>query len=198
MPAALPIDLLRRSKMAKREASAAAPLFESDAPATMRMALLTNRAKVKREIARSTMEYLRQKRMAAREGRYFSLLAVSSVRSAASSAGLLCASSYSYSRGCTRPLPRYKLWGITVAPRIPVAWSRLLALARCNNNVTDRVTYPSRSISADEGAYPLKSSRRLPTSIKDSSIAKQMTTPRTSAATKNSKMRVPRIDPSGL
>jgi len=44
------------NSLSKREAVAAEGLEESEAPATMRIALLTKRAKVKREIASSAME----------------------------------------------------------------------------------------------------------------------------------------------
>jgi hypothetical protein len=54
--------------MPKRSAEVAELSDEREAPATMRIALLTNRAKVKREIASSAIEYLRQKLIAPREG----------------------------------------------------------------------------------------------------------------------------------
>ena len=54
--------------MPKRSALAADETDERDAPATIRMALFTKRANVKREIASSAMEYLRQKFIAGREG----------------------------------------------------------------------------------------------------------------------------------
>ena len=59
----------RRSWIAKREASEAPGSEEREEPATMRIALLTKRANVKREMASSKVEYVRQDLMAAREGR---------------------------------------------------------------------------------------------------------------------------------
>ncbi len=46
----------------------ASGLDEREAPATIRIAEFTNRAKVKRDSASSKMEYLRQKLMAEIEG----------------------------------------------------------------------------------------------------------------------------------
>ena len=54
--------------MPKRLPLSAAELVESEAPATMRMALLTKSAKVKSEMMTSAVEYDRHERMAARDG----------------------------------------------------------------------------------------------------------------------------------
>jgi hypothetical protein len=56
VPAAGEIDEERRLWMEKRESELASGLEERDEPATMRMAELTKRANVKREIASSAME----------------------------------------------------------------------------------------------------------------------------------------------
>ena len=56
-------------------------------PATMRMALLTNKAKVNKEVANSKMEYLRQVRMDAMDGRYVVVVVVPLVSSSAPPGG---------------------------------------------------------------------------------------------------------------
>lgn len=93
----------------KRSTSCAVPWRE--APAVMRMAEFTKSAKRKRERKSSRIEVLRQCRIAAKEGWYFS------------SVGCEVLGGWWWSkartRDCTIPLPRYKLCGITVAPRIP-------------------------------------------------------------------------------
>lgn len=71
MPAAGERVELRRSWMENREALAAVSAvdgLEREAPAMMRMALLTKRAKVKREMASSAIEYERQDLMALKVG----------------------------------------------------------------------------------------------------------------------------------
>jgi hypothetical protein len=57
-----------KSWIPKRSAVAAEELEDRAEPATIRIALLTKRANVKREIESSAIEYLRQKFMAGREG----------------------------------------------------------------------------------------------------------------------------------
>ena len=57
--------------MPNSDAFCAELLSEREAPATMRIALLTKSANVKREIASSAIEKERQERIAAREGLYF-------------------------------------------------------------------------------------------------------------------------------
>lgn len=83
MPAEIPERSRARAKMVpapdemllesnwwipKMSAVRASGLPYNEAPATMRMAELTNSAKVKSDSASSVMEYLRQCLMAAREG----------------------------------------------------------------------------------------------------------------------------------
>ena len=58
--------------MPKRSADCASSIVERDAPATIRMALLTKRAKIQRLTTSSTIEYVRQDLMAAIEGMYSS------------------------------------------------------------------------------------------------------------------------------
>ena len=104
--------------MENRSASSevASELLYRDAPETIRMALFTKRAKVKRERASSTIEYLRQARIAEMEGRY---LAVSSSPGKLGGEKFPCEMSKWRRRACTTPLPRKMEWGITVAPRMP-------------------------------------------------------------------------------
>lgn len=64
----------RRSWIPNRLLVSAAELVESEAPATMRMALLTKSANVKSEIITSAVEYDRHERIAARDGRCTFLL----------------------------------------------------------------------------------------------------------------------------
>lgn len=68
IPAAGARVVERRVWMPKRSASEVEGLEEREEPATIRMAELTKRAKVKREMLSSIMEYLRQNLMAARDG----------------------------------------------------------------------------------------------------------------------------------
>ena len=64
----------RRSWIPNKFPLSAAELVESEAPATMRMALFTKSANVKSEMMTSAVEYERHDRMAAREGLYTFLL----------------------------------------------------------------------------------------------------------------------------
>lgn len=66
--------------MEKISASEASGMEEREEPATIRMALFTNSANVKREVQSSIMLYFRQNLMADKEGLYgaFWLLGVSS------------------------------------------------------------------------------------------------------------------------
>jgi hypothetical protein len=89
--------------MPKRSAEVAELSDEREAPATMRIALLTNRAKVKRDIASSAIEYLRQKLIAPREGWYGSFSESVDRTEAATLPALI---SYSCRRACTIPDPR--------------------------------------------------------------------------------------------
>ena len=113
-----------RSWIPKREAVDASGLPYREAPATMRMAELTNRAKVKSEVESSTIEYLRQLRMTRGEGWYFSdvsvpRLVVVVVLPVVGGGRRLAASSNWRRRGWTMPEPRKRECGITVAPRMP-------------------------------------------------------------------------------
>ena len=89
--------------MPKRSASAAFANDDSDAPAVMRIAELTNNANVKSEIESSTIEYLRQKFMAGREGKYGCLSEFED-----GTEGVTCPAltSYSWRRDWTIPLPK--------------------------------------------------------------------------------------------
>ena len=88
--------------------------LEREAPAVIRMAELTKRANVKREMPSSMMEYLRQLLMARRDGRYFSTLVVDSSEEVAGWVSGFEAevvlgrwlSSKFLRRDCTIPLPR--------------------------------------------------------------------------------------------
>lgn len=106
-----------KSYMPKRSADAAELLDEREAPATMRIALLTKSANVKRVIDSSATEYLRQNLIAGRDGWYFCSSELLKVEAGTRPA----LTSYSWRRAWTIPLPRYRLWGITVAPRMPHA-----------------------------------------------------------------------------
>ena len=68
MPAAFPMERESKAWMPKMSASSAPETPYREAPATIRMALLTKSAKVNRDMASSAIEYGRQVRMADRAG----------------------------------------------------------------------------------------------------------------------------------